>query len=80
MEVFVMLVLTRKCRQSVVVGCSNSIAPLLTVTVLEIKGANVKLGFKAESNVLVHRWEVWERIGANGPPENPTCDPVVPVS
>jgi carbon storage regulator CsrA len=79
MEGFLMLVLTRKSQQSVVVGCSNSIAPILTVTVLEIKGAKVRLGFKADSNFVVHRWEVWERIGANGP-ETPTCDPVVPVS
>jgi carbon storage regulator CsrA len=36
----------------------------LKVTVLEIRGTNVKLGFEADSDVPVHRAEVWERICA----------------
>jgi carbon storage regulator CsrA len=75
-----MLVLTRKSHESVVVGCSNSIAPILTVTVLEIKGAKVRLGFKAASDVVVHRSEVWARLDANGPPDNPARNPGAPVS
>lgn len=62
-----MLVLSRKCQQSVVVeGCGGN-AQLLTVTVLEICGARVKLGFDVAGDVPVHRLEVWERInGTDG--------------
>jgi carbon storage regulator CsrA len=60
------LVLTRKCQESVAVGVSVESEPLLTVTVLEITGGKVKLGFEVERDMLVHRWEVWERIRAAG--------------
>ena len=59
-----MLVLTRKSRESVVVGESQGAAPLLKVTVLEIRGGRVRLGF--EAGVPVHRWEVGEQIHAGG--------------
>ena len=45
-----------------VVGGSDGIHRLLKVTVLAIKGANVKLGFEVDEDVPVHRSEVWERI------------------
>ena len=64
-----MLVLSRKCQESVVVGGTAGYARLLTVTVLEIRGATVRLGFEADAAVPVHRWEIWERINAVGPPE-----------
>ena len=57
-----MLVLSRKNRESVVVGGADGFQRLLKVTVLDIRGANVKLGFEADADVLVHRSEVWERI------------------
>jgi carbon storage regulator CsrA len=60
------LVLSRKCRESVVVGASVDSEPLLTVTVLEITGGRVKLGFEVARDMLVHRWEVWERLQAAG--------------
>ena len=63
-----MLVLTRKCREAVVVGASLDSEPLLTVTVLEITGGRVRLGFEVRRDMLVHRWEVWERIRAAGRP------------
>jgi carbon storage regulator len=59
-----MLVLSRKSRESVVVGGSGSFQRLLKVTVLEIKGTKVKLGFDVDADVPVHRSEVWERINA----------------
>ena len=59
-----MLVLSRKSRESVVVGGSGGFQRLLKVTVLAIKGANVKLGFDVDGDVPVHRSEVWERIQA----------------
>ena len=63
-----MLVLTRKCQESIAVGASLESEPLLTVTVLEITGGRVRLGFDVRRDMLVHRWEVWERIRAAGRP------------
>ena len=59
-----MLVLSRKNRESVVVGGSDAFHRLLKVTVLAIKGSNVKLGFEVDADIPVHRSEVWERIQA----------------
>ena len=59
-----MLVLARKQRESVVVGDPNGVERLLKVTVLEIHGGNVKLGFECGDDFPVHRWEVWERLRA----------------
>ena len=59
-----MLVLSRKNQQSVVVGGANGFQRLLKVTVLGIRGGNVKLGFEVDGDVPVHRLEVWERIRA----------------
>jgi len=61
-----MLVLSRKSRESVVVGGSDGFHRLLKITVLGIKGTNVKLGFEVDAEVPVHRWEVWEQINAAG--------------
>ena len=59
-----MLVLSRKNRESVVIGAADGLHRLLKVTVLAIKGANVKLGFEVDTDIPVHRSEVWERICA----------------
>jgi carbon storage regulator CsrA len=61
-----MLVLTRKSQEAVVVGGSDRFERMLKVTVLEIKSGKVKLGFEVDTEVPVHRWEVWEQIRANG--------------
>ena len=61
-----MLVLSRKFRESVVVGGGSDFARLLKVTVLEITGGKVKLGFEVASDVPVHRMEIWERLFAKG--------------
>ena len=60
-----MLVFTRKCRQSVVVEGCGAAAQMLTVTVLEIRGGRVKLGFEVADDVVVHRSEVWRRINGH---------------
>ena len=57
-----MLVLTRKMRESIAVGRSDGGEPMLTVTVLDIRGGKVRLGFEGDPSVCVHRWELWERI------------------
>jgi carbon storage regulator len=61
-----MLVLSRKSNESVVVGGPGPFEQLLKVTVLEIKNDRVRLGFEADAAIPVHRWEVWERIRADG--------------
>ena len=47
-------------------GSSRS-EQLLKVTVLEVRGGSVKLGFEAGDEVPIHRAEVWERIRAESP-------------
>jgi len=49
---------------------------MLKVTVLEIKGGKVRLGFEADADLPVHRAEVWERIQSGVPPNgaNGTAD------
>ena len=51
-----MLVLTRKTDESITIG--NDI----TVTVLEIRGNQVRLGIKAPKHTPVNRTEVYESI------------------
>lgn len=61
-----MLVFGRKNREAVVVSGNNGgLKPLLTITVLEISGSHVKLGFEADHEIPIHRAEVWERIRAD---------------
>jgi carbon storage regulator CsrA len=58
----VMLVLSRKSHEAVVVGGPSAAEHMLKVTVLEIGRGHVKLGFDVCEDVPVHRWEVWQRI------------------
>ena len=51
-----MLVLTRKVNESLKVGDD------VTVTVLGIKGGQIRIGISAPRDVAVHRQEVFERI------------------
>ena len=75
-----MLVLSRKSRESVVVGGADGFHRLLTVTVLGINGARVKLGFEVDADVPVHRSEVWERMNGNGRAGSPTEGPAAPLT
>jgi carbon storage regulator len=59
-----MLVLSRKTKQSVMVGGIDKFLQKIKVTVLEIEGSRVRLGFEAPDDVPVYRYEVWERIDA----------------
>jgi carbon storage regulator CsrA len=52
---------------------------VLKVTVLEIQGGKVRLGFEAGADVPIHRQEVWERIVAGGRPP-PTGSPPAPAA
>ena len=69
-----MLVISRKSQESVIVGGSDGFEGLLRVTVLEISGGKVKLGFEVDKDVPVHRWEVWERIHAKDQPASLPLD------
>lgn len=69
-----MLVLTRKCQESVVVGETNGFEKLLKVTVLDVRNGRVKLGFEANHELPIHRAELWERIH-----EEELLDPVLGV-
>jgi len=57
-----MLVLTRKNRESVVIGRPEDLKVVLEITILEIDGGRVRLGFTANTTMPIHRREVWERI------------------
>ena len=51
-----MLVLSRKTGESIIIGGT------VEVTVTEIRGDRVRLGFKAPAEVSIHREEVYRRI------------------
>jgi carbon storage regulator len=54
----VMLILTRRLNETVMIGNDT------TVTVLGVKGGQVRLGINAPKEVAVHREEVYDRIQA----------------
>jgi carbon storage regulator len=51
-----MLILTRRVGETIMIG-SN-----VTVTVLGVKGTQVRIGINAPKDVEVHREEIYERI------------------
>ncbi|CCW35600.1 carbon storage regulator, CsrA [Chthonomonas calidirosea] len=65
-----MLVLTRKPDQSIMVG--NDIE----ITVLEVRGEQVRLGIRAPRTIAVHRKEVYEQILQEN--RNAVSAPVLP--
>jgi carbon storage regulator len=53
-----MLILTRRVGETLMIG--NEV----TVTVMGVKGTQVRLGISAPKNVEVHREEIYERVRA----------------
>ena len=53
-----MLILTRRVGESVMIGRD------IVVTVLGVKGVQVRLGVNAPKHIPIHREEVYERIKA----------------
>ncbi|HID77289.1 MAG TPA: carbon storage regulator CsrA [Planctomycetaceae bacterium] len=76
-----MLILARKRNEQIVIGDD------IVVTVVAIRGGNVRLGIEAPPNVTVHRKEVYEAIrkglkgkSAEQPPTQSTNPPESTVS
>ena len=64
-----MLILTRRVGETLMVGDD------VTVTVLGVKGNQVRIGVNAPKDVAVHREEIYDRIrkeNENGDPSNST--------
>jgi carbon storage regulator len=66
-----MLILTRRVGETVMIGDD------VTITVLGVKGNQVRVGINAPKHVAVHREEIYERIKRerlNDGPEHPETD------
>ena len=65
MTVTIMLILTRRIGETIRIGHD------IAVTVLDVKGNQVRLGTNAPKSVAVHREEIYERL-ANDQRKNGT--------
>lgn len=55
-----MLILTRRVGETLMIGDA------VTVTVLGVKGNQVRVGINAPKDVAVHREEIFQKIGRDG--------------
>ena len=55
-----MLILTRRIGETLMVGDD------VTITVLGVKGNQVRIGINAPKDLAVHREEIYERVKAEG--------------
>jgi carbon storage regulator len=68
-----MLILTRRVGETVMIG--NEV----TVTVLGVKGNQVRIGVNAPKDVAVHREEIYERIKREEDQEARSSAPVAKI-
>jgi carbon storage regulator len=61
-----MLILTRRAGETVMIGSD------VTITVLGVKGNQVRIGINAPKDVAVHREEIYERIQSEKAAESGT--------
>ena len=59
-----MLILSRRTDESIVIGDE------VTITILSVKGKQVRIGITAPPDVSVHREEIYQRIQSGEPIEN----------
>ena len=63
---YIMLILTRRVGETIIIDDD------IEVTVLAVKGNQVRLGIKAPDHIAVHREEIYQRLmgenGGNNPP------------
>jgi carbon storage regulator len=59
-----MLVLTRTPGEKLIIGDSE-----IQITILNIRGNQVRLGIQAPKHIAVHREEIYERIQATKTPD-----------
>ena len=66
-----MLILSRRTDESIVIGDE------VTITILSVKGKQVRIGIDAPPNVSVHREEIYRKIqgGDAEPGDRPAAEP-----
>jgi carbon storage regulator len=68
-----MLVLTRRAGESIVIG--NDVV----VTVLDVRGGQIRIGIDAPRNLAVHRLEIYQQVLAENQAAASSTDPSVPL-
>ncbi len=63
-----MLILTRRVGESLMIGDE------VKVTILAIKGQQVRVGVQAPNTIAVHRKEIYERIKQGESKDDPSAD------